>query len=336
MQRATWIRRTIIATLVVIVVLPAVTLGGFRAAAVGRETRTRTKAAPISGRFVRAADVEMHVQETGPADGPPVLLIHGTGAWSEIWRKTLDTLASRGFHAVAVDMPPFGYSERPANVSYSDESQARRILGVIEGLGLANVTLVGHSFGGRPTMTAFLLDPSRVSALVLVDVALGLDTAVRPATLPWPARAALAVSPLRNGLVSATLTNPMFTGRLLRGLVADTSAVTPERVVMLRRPHSLEGTTASFGAWLRPFLTVSEKSPATDRSRYASIRVPTLVVWGDRDVITPIAQGKDLVSLIPEATWAELAGVGHIPAIEATDRFNDALLSFLERNRRKR
>ena len=91
------------------------------------------------------------------------------------------------------------------------------------------------------------------------------------------------------------------------------------------------GQTAGCSAFAQPFLTTSERSPATDRSRYASIRVPTLVIWGDQDAVTPPAQGRDLASLIPGVKFVELNGVGHIPAIEAPDKFNAALMSFLER-----
>jgi pimeloyl-ACP methyl ester carboxylesterase len=272
----------------------------------------------------------MFVQEAGPPDGPAVLLIHGTGAWSEIWRRTIDTLAARGYHAVAVDMPPFGFSSRPGNADYGDEAQARRILGVIDALHLERVTLVGHSFGGRPTMQAFFLDPSNVARLVLVDVALGLDTTKAASTAGWPMRALLGIPAVRNGFVAGTLTNPAFTSRLLRGLVADTTAITPARIAMFQQPFVLEQTTASFGAWLGPFIMTTERSLATDRARYGTIAVPTLVLWGVLDSVTPIDQGRDLARLIPVSSRVELAGVGHIPAIEAPDRFNAALLAFLD------
>lgn len=315
----------------IVVALPILVLSGFRVAAWRREVRVSADVAPRTGRFVHAADVDMFVQEAGPPDGPPLLLVHGTGAWSEIWRATLDTLAASGFHAVALDMPPFGYSERPPSADYSDAAQARRILGVIHGMQLSKVTLVGHSFGGRPTMTAFFLEPRRVERLVLVDVALGLDTAARHAGAPWLARAVLATPLLRNAVVSATLTNPAFTARLLRGLVSKTDAVTPARVAVLQEPFVRERTTASYGEWLRPFITTSERSLATDRSRYTAIRVPTLIVWGDRDSVTPLPQGRDIARLIPAATFVDLKEVGHIPAIEAPAAFNAALLRFLEK-----
>jgi pimeloyl-ACP methyl ester carboxylesterase len=142
-------------------------------------------------------------------------------------------------------------------------------------------------------------------------------------------RATLTAPLLRDVLVSATLTNPRFTPRLLRGLVSDSTAVTPARVAMLQQPMSQERTTTTYGEWLRQFLLVDERTLATDREQYRTIRVPSLVIWGSADAITPVAQGRDIAQLIPGATWMELAGVGHIPAIEATDRFDASLVAWL-------
>ncbi|HEV7703086.1 MAG TPA: alpha/beta hydrolase [Gemmatimonadaceae bacterium] len=324
-------RRAVVAIVFVLIGLPAVALLGFRISAARRESVSATAAAPRTGRFVRAADVEMYVQEAGPDTGTAVLLVHGTGAWSEIWRRTLDTLGAAGYHAVAIDLPPFGYSERPTTARYGDEAQARRILGVIAALRLARVTLVGHSFGARPTMEAFFLDDSHIAQLVLVDAALGLDTTAAGAGVA--VRAALAVRPIRNAIVAATLTNPRMTARLLRGLVADTTAVTSARVAMLQQPFVRQRTTASYGQWLRSFIAVRDPSLATERARYRGIRVPTLVLWGEADSVTPMPQGKEIARLIPASSWVQLPRVGHIPAIEAPALFNAELLRWLARAR---
>ncbi|MEM7349122.1 MAG: alpha/beta fold hydrolase, partial [Chloroflexota bacterium] len=120
----------------------------FRGQAALRETQARTEAAPSTGQFFQAGDVEIFVQEMGPKDGPPVLFIHGTGAWSEIWRETMVELSEAGYRTIAVDLPPFGFSERPSQVAYGRNDQAQRILGVLNALEVSEVTLVGHSFGG--------------------------------------------------------------------------------------------------------------------------------------------------------------------------------------------
>ena len=69
------------------------------------------------------------VQEKGPADGIPVVLFHGTAAWSELWRRTSDALAAAGFRVIALDLPPFGFSDRPG--SYTRQDQAARINDVL-------------------------------------------------------------------------------------------------------------------------------------------------------------------------------------------------------------
>lgn len=321
-RKLTWIPTIVVA-------LTVAGLASFRVAAADRESLSRSLACPVGGRFVRAGDVEMFVQEDGPPEGRAVLLIHGTGAWSQIWRRTMDTLAARGFRVVAVDMPPFGFSERPSTADYSDEAQGRRILEVARALHLTGITLVGHSFGARPAMEAYFLDSLRFSRIVLVDAALGLDEMGKVLPQRLALRTLLALAPLRNALVAATLTNPALTGRLLRRFVSDQSTVTPENIAMFQRQLTVEHTTPAIGAWLRPFLLSHERSLVVMSPLYESISAPTLLLWGDSDPIAPVALGRDLVKLIPGATLVELPGVGHIPAMEAPDKFDAALLTFL-------
>src|SRR5688500_1220475 len=334
----------------VVLLVAALVLTGFRIAADRRETLSRYDAAPKTGRYVRAADVHLFIQEEGPPDGAPVVLIHGTGAWSEIWRGTMRSLAGAGYRAIALDMPPFGYSSHPANGDFGDDAQARRVIGALDALRLERATLVGHSFGGRPTMQATFLAPQRVERLVLVDAALdlargcldadvsGCHTVVRdsfPASEargPWLARAVLRAPTVREAVVSATLTNPGMTGWLLSKLVANRDAVTHERVAMLQRPFTLQGWTPGLAGWLVPFVTTRTSSMATDRSRYPALRMPTMVLWGARDSLTPMAQGMDIARLIPNAHWEVLPSAGHIPAIEDPRSFDAALLEFLRRS----
>ena len=143
-------------------------LVGFRLASQARETASRVDAAPATGQFVTAADVGIYVQEAGPANGVPLVLIHGLAAWSETWRPTIDALAQAGYRVVAIDLPPFGYSFRPASGDYSTEAQAKRIVGVLDALKIQSAVLIGHSFGARATVQAAMRVPQRVRALVLV------------------------------------------------------------------------------------------------------------------------------------------------------------------------
>ena len=99
---------------------------------------------------------------------------------------------------------------------------------------------------------------------------------------------------------------------------------------MLQRPFVVSGSTSRLGEWLVPFATTRTTSLATDRARYRTICAPTLVLWGARDSITPLAQGEDLARLVPNARWVVLRDAEHIPAIEDPRGFNAALIAFLD------
>ena len=324
------IRAVAIALAVIVAVVVAV-LAGFRWRAHTRENQTRIAAAPATGHFVQAADVQIYVQEVGAADAPVVLFIHGMGAWSEIWRATLTATADAGWRAVALDLPPFGFSERPAQGNYSREAQARRIIGVLDALGVRRAILVGHSFGGGPTLEAVLLAPERVSALVLADPAIGLD-ATNGSSLP---ALVLGFRPIRNAVVATTITNPMFTRRILQLFIADPAAATDERVTMLRMPQSLEGTTGQYGDWLFDFMTTTETPLSQNPEAYRALSLPTLLIWGEADRTTPLAQGRRLNGLIAGSVLSVMPGIGHMPQIEDPPQFNELLLAFLKRQRRR-
>ena len=112
------------------------------------------------------------MQEKGPADGIPVVLFHGTAAWSELWWRTTDALAAGGFRVIALDLPPFGFSDRPG--TYTRADQAARVNDVLGALKAAPAIIVGHSFGAGAATELVMRYPDRARALVLVDAALGL------------------------------------------------------------------------------------------------------------------------------------------------------------------
>jgi pimeloyl-ACP methyl ester carboxylesterase len=312
--------------LALVVVLVLCTLTGLRIAAQYREQLADGQGVPPNGHFVTSGDVKLFVQESGPANGAPVVFIPGTGAWSETWRNTLDALAARGYRGIALDLPPFGYSQRPADHDYSTPRQALRILGLLDALGIHDAILVGHSFGGRATMQLALSSPQRVRALVLVDAALAVDAAPHAdAQVPWPLR----WSPLRNTLIASTVTNPLLTHFFLEQFTTRHEVLTPARVDLYRQPFARQGTTEAFGRWAMQFGEPTSGLLSADPAAYRKADIPTLLVWGERDTVTPLAQGQHLATLLPRANLQILPDAGHIPQIETPAAFNAALLAFL-------
>ncbi len=298
----------------------------FRVSASMREVRPREAVAPVTGHRIQTDGGEVFFQEEGPEDGPAVVFVHGTGAWSEIWRPQMDAVAREGFHAIAVDLPPFGFSEKPYPAAYGSLDQARRIVGVIDALRIDSVTLVGHSFGANATMDTAITIGDRLHAVVLVDAALAFD---QPSSSWSLGKFVLSARPFRNALIASTVTNPLMTGTLLRSLLAKDETATAERIAMLQRPLSVEDSTDALGNWLMTFLYGTDPSFASDRRFYATMTVPTLLIWGERDTITPLARGEELHRLIPGSSLVTIPGSGHIPAIEDPNAVSKALIEFL-------
>lgn len=300
-----------------------------------RETQDAADAAPRSGRFVQAGDVKVFVQESGPVSAPAVMLIHGTGTWSEIWRETIDAL-SADHRVIALDLPPFGYSDKPlGELAYTRQAQANRLVHLIEALHLQKVTLVGHSVGARPVVEAALQSPALVSRLVLIDPALGFPTdnsaaphfeQNRPS---WAARTLFGIPSLRNAVISSYGTNPLFTQRLFRSFVSNPAAVTPRRVEIIQRPMHVKGTTAAYGAWLELLVIAQDRSLSSNFENLRRLSMPVGIIWGRTDTVTPLWQGERLRELIPHAQLVVLDGVGHIPYIEDPPHFIAALRTLL-------
>ena len=301
-------------------------LAGFYAASIWRESvPSGRKGEP--GQYLQADGLEIHYKQWGPDSGHAILLIPGAMAWSETWEPIAGRLGSAGFRVIAPDLPPFGYSERPVSGDYSRQAQARRILAFADAARLNRFVLLGHSFGGGATMETALINPDRISGLVLLDVALGLG---RPPSRP-PLAPLFAAPGLREAVMSATFTNPLMIGKGLRDFVADDDAVaTPQRIEVYSRPLAVKGTSHAIADWFVTGLFGNEENSLAFRpENYRNFEKPALVIWGKEDSVTPLAQGEKIAGLLPNAQLSVLDGVNHIPQIEAPEKTARLIADFV-------
>jgi len=309
-----------------------------------REQASPATLAPQGGRWIDAGDTRVFTQSWGPADGPVVVLVHGTGAWSGTWFELPQSLAAGGWRVVALDLPPFGMSERVApamGFDYSRPAQARRVLSVIDALGDAPVTLVGHSFGAGPALEAAMQSSSRVRRLVLVDPALGLGAGGEPPqcadanlAVAWLTEPSLAPRMIRGAAVGASATLPPLTGHWLEGFVHRTEAVTPQRVLAYQQPFARNDFSYLLGDWAAGFAhggcePAASLKPERLTAWSRSQALPVELLWGEADTVTPIAQARALQGWMPGARLSVLPGVGHIPHIEDPSGFAKALRAAL-------
>jgi pimeloyl-ACP methyl ester carboxylesterase len=315
---------------VTLLTLVLLALAGFRAAAAMRETQDAVALLPANGQLVQTSFGEIHVSHWGPKTGKPVLMTHGMGAWGGLWVATAEALAAKGYHVIALDQAPFGFSARETT-DFSRSAQADRIKEVLDGLGIDSAFLVGHSYGGGVTLEAALRYPERVTGLVLVCPVTGLAD-----NRPLSAEANVIPLPLRSEfladfLVTATVTNPLLTKTLMKQFMYKKDKITQAHVAILQKPMTRSGNTRAMTLWLQQFLSSDTNALSAQRDSVAKITVPAELIWGNKDTVTPISQGEDLAQLIPFGTFQKLNNIGHMPQIEGPEVFNHALINALQR-----
>lgn len=315
--------RNLILFVVAAAVIAAVS---FRVLAGMREQYDPVTAAGANARFAEVKGLRIHYGEWGPTKGTPILLVHGTMAWSETWRDIAAPLGDAGYRVIAPDLPPFGLSDRPSSRNYSRKAQAEIIGGFADAVGLEKFVLVGHSFGGGATLEAAFSMPDRIRQLILLDVALGLGS---EGDAP-PLAALLRARWLRNVAVASSFTNPLAIGHGLRSFVRDKAIVTKERAAIYEWPLTLLKTTDAVGDWLMTGLYGDERaSRAADRANYGDFPRRVLLIWGREDTVTPLAEGREIASLFRDARLEVLDDVNHLPQIEKPDEVVQLVTDFL-------
>jgi len=310
--------------LIALLVLVLLALLTFRTAVYFREDTPFGEASPDKGRYVPTPEGSLFVIEHGDPDAPPVLFAHGTAAWSGLWEPTLGAAARSDYRSIAFDMPPFGFSQHASDEDYSRQRQADRALALIQTMDIRPI-IVAHSVGAGPMAEMVLRHPDAVSGLIIVDGAIALGSDLAPKALPMPLRN----DTLREFLVAATGTNPLLTRQFLRSFMHIKDAATDEIVTLLQEPMHQKSYTAAVSAWVPQLFETPRDAISTKPEAWAGLKLPTALIWGDADTITPLEQAHELMELIPEATLIVLPDVGHIPQLEAPAQFQEALLRAL-------
>ncbi|WP_326664603.1 alpha/beta fold hydrolase [Streptomyces sp. NBC_00385] len=255
----------------------------------------------------------MHVVHDGPGEGPPLLLIHGSGASGGTWSPMVRTLAAR-HHVIRIDLPGCGQS--PPAASYDVPVQAGQVAALLDDLGLGQVAVAGHSSGGYVATALAEARPDLVSSLALISTGPGLD-----ALLPQPA-------------ILRLLLGPPF-GPLLWALRSDAAIRSGIRATTVRQADIPDDLVAGVrGTTYRTFRAVSRCNIAyvDERNmpeRLASLKVPLLVVFGDADPRWEPSSAHRYEA-VPGSRVELLPGIGHIPLLEAPEATSDLLLRFAE------
>jgi pimeloyl-ACP methyl ester carboxylesterase len=248
--------------------------------------------------------------------GPALVLVHGFGSSLYTWKDVIPALAAR-HQVIALDLPGFGESERPADLAVEDLPRA--VIGLLDRLGVAEAVLVGNSMGGGTAVLVAANAPGRVSALVLVDAAVyNMATADRPGSVR------VATSPLA-GMLDFLPGKRLLVERSLRQVFHDDALVTRERVAEYLAAAQRPGSVAA----LRSLGRSLDERPARIAEALAGLAAPTLVVWGAEDAWIPLTHADRLTAAIAGARKVVIPECGHMPQEEKPAELARLLLEFL-------
>lgn len=267
---------------------------------------------PEIARSALAAGIRTNYHDLGT--GAPVLMIHGSGpgvsAWAN-WRLVMPEI-SKSARVIAPDMVGFGFTDRPTGQRYEMDVWIDQAIGLIDALDLAQVDLIGNSFGGALSLALAVRHPQRVRRLVLMGSA-GVPFKLTP------------------GLDAVWGYTPSFEAmrHLLDVFAFDRRLVTDE-LAQLRyeasiRPGFQEAFAAMFPAPRQRWVEALCSSEASIRA----LPHETLVIHGREDRVIPLSNSLTLADWIPRAQLHVYPHCGHWTQIEHAARFARLVAGFL-------
>lgn len=255
----------------------------------------------------------LHLRDEGPRDGSAVVLLHGLGSSLHTFDGWAAGLAAT-HRVIRFDLPGAGLSGPDPEGVYTDDRSMALLVKVLDRLGVDRAVLAGNSIGGRLAWRFAATHPDRVAGLVLISpdgyASPGFDYGQAP-DLPWVLGVMQHVLPkwaLRPNIVIA---------------YGDPARLTD---AVMERYHALllaPGNRAAMLARMRQTVLV-EPGPLL-----RTIRVPVLLLWGEKDAMIPATNAQDYLAELPDARLVVLPGLGHVPQEEAPEQSLVPVLEFL-------
>jgi len=284
-----------------------------------RDDTDRGTAAGSDG-HVTVGGVAIHYRRAGR--GPTVVLLHGASGNLRDWTLGAFEAISRDHDTIAFDRPGLGKSGWPGPQGARLDVQARLLRGALDRMGVAQVTLVGHSYGGSVALAWALVEPASVSGLMLLAA---------PSQV-WPGGLGFSTDLLASPLTGPLLANAV--PALLPGSVAEAAAArvfapqTPPPgyvahlgIDLVLRAQALRANALQLAGLKEQIRTMAPHYPA--------LAIPVEILHGTEDTTVPLAiHSEPLADQVAQARLTRLAGIGHMPHHGALPEVLAALARF--------
>jgi pimeloyl-ACP methyl ester carboxylesterase len=267
--------------------------------------------------IVLPSGANVHYHDQGPRNALTVLLLHGTNASLHTWEPWVRELGDQ-FRMISVDLPGHGLTGAVPGDDYSQEGMAKFVDEFMTALNVSHFAIAGNSMGGGVAARYAINHPERLSHLILIDAGgMPSDT---PSDTGLGLR--LARTPVVQNLMLYVTPRSLFEDTLKKAF-ADDKLVTPE---MVDRYWELNRRAGNRAASLKRFQTQSDSF--VQDSAY-KIKIPTLILWGELDTLTPRDMGDKYAMAIKGSKLIVYKNVGHIPMEEVAGPSARAVREFL-------
>lgn len=255
-------------------------------------------------------------------EGPPLVMLHGSGPGVTGWRNFRGNLATFAQHyrTFVFEFPGFGVSDDSGEHPMLGAPDA--VLRFLDALHLDKVSLVGNSMGGSIATKVALLAPERVERMVTIG---GVG---RTLFNPTPGEGIkllveFAESPSRERLAQ-WLESMVYNPEVL------TDELLEERWALASDPEVLESTRRIFSkASLRAIVASADSGAVPDWAQLQKIKTPTLMTWGRDDRVTPLDAALIPMRIMPDVQLHVFPNCGHWVMIEAKEAWEATVLAFL-------
>lgn len=255
----------------------------------------------------------LHVRDSGPKTAPAIVFLHGFASslhtW-EAWAKDLE----KDYRVIRLDLPGSGLSPADTTGDYTDSRSLQLVLALIDQLGLDKIDLVGHSIGGRIAWTFAARHPQRVNKLVLIAP----DGFASPGfEYGQPPLVSTSLKAMRYVLPKALVRMSLLPAYAKPESLSD---------AMLVRYHDLMLAPGGRDALLARMAQTTLIDPVP---LLQSIVTPTLLLWGDKDAMIPVANAQNYRDALANSKLVTIPDTGHLPMEESAEISLKALRAFL-------
>jgi pimeloyl-ACP methyl ester carboxylesterase len=275
--------------------------------------------APPPSDFIDVKGQLVHLRDVGPRDDPePLVLVHGTSASLHTWEGWIKVLGP-GRRIISFDLPGSGLTGPNATGDYRGDTYARFVLDLMDQLKVQRFVIAGNSLGGEVAWRTALMAPQRVVKLILVNAA-GPDFKSDSVPIGFM----LARVPGLHRIVDWVLPRAMVESSV-RNVYGDPSRVD---AALVDRYYQLALREGNRRALMQRF---RQNQRGQDAGRIRELKLPTLILWGGRDRLVPVAVAQQFQQDIAGSELVVFDELGHVPQEEDPARSVAPVKAFLQR-----